>query len=1138
MADDGQRMDDAAIYRRFFESAAQFLCVIAPDGRILAANAAWTRLLGWRAEVLAGAAFVSVIHPDDAPAAAQALQRALAGETAVATVARMRSADGETRWCDWRWTGADAQGLVHGVGVDVTEARRTAAHAEEIERAGRIGAWEFDMEAGRSYWSPVLFSLFDRDVAAGAPSPDEGFDYLAEEARPRVRAALDRLAEVGEGFELVAPIVTGAGRRRLLAITGRAELRDGRVARVYGTARDVTEESAQSEQFRRLSAVAAHTSNMVAVYDRDGRIEWCNAAFERRTGFRLEELRGRRSDESVIHPDADPRVRAARQAAIRDGKGLKFEVLNRARSGEAYWVEVDVQPIADATGEACGFIAVSTDVTARKNNEARLKLLEREAQLARQRLLAAVEVLDDGFAFYDAQDRLALCNQRYRELYPESAAAMVPGATFEQILRYGLDRGQYVEAIGREEAWLAERLSAHRESGMTLEQALPGGRWLRVTERPTPDGGRVGLRVDITAIKQAERRLADIIAGTNAGTWEWNIQTGEKVINARWAEMLGYTLEELQPVQVGTWSQLVHPDDLPAAQAAFHAHLRGETPFYEAEVRMRCKDGRWRWIMDRGRIATRTADGEPEWVSGTHQDIDRQKAAEAGLRESEERFRTLFEVFPDGVTVLDPDTMRLVAFNRVAPAMLGYSAEEFQDMPIDRIDAFDSPESRRERAARIVAGERQSFETRLRRRDGSEAPIGISVVPLPSGGRTLLLSVWRDIAELKRHQAAIEAARRAAEAASEAKSQFLATMSHEIRTPMNGVIGMADLLSRTVDDPRHRQMVETIKESGDALMRVLNDILDFSKIEAGRLDLETIPLRPAELARKVRSLHGLKAAEKGVAFSVDAHGDADAPRLGDPHRILQILHNLVGNAVKFTAEGAVDVLVDCRSADCLSFTISDTGIGMSAEQAARVFEPFAQADSSTTRRFGGTGLGMAIVRRLTDMMGGTLSLDSEPGRGTTVRVLLPAPISDSAAPQKTESTDMPASGLSVLAADDNEVNRTVLAAMLGALGASARIAQGGREAAALAAERAYDLILLDISMPDMDGPMTLAAIRATEAAQGRPRAPAVALTANTLPQQIEAFLAAGFDAHLGKPVTTAALGATLARLARAAPGPV
>ncbi len=1134
MADDGRRIDDEAIHRRFFESASQVLCVFDRDGRLICANPALTRALGWSAAEIATFTLLSLVHPDDAAATERAWLEALAGRPARAFANRVRTADGAYRWFEWTGIGVDEHGRCFASAADVTCARRVAAHAAEMERAARIGAWEFDVDGGEAYWSPALYAIFERDPGSGPPGVAEGVGYVAAEARPLVQRAVERLGASGEAFELTVPIVTDAGSRRWVAMTGRAEMPDGRVVRVYGAIRDVTEERAQREQLEQLSAVAAHTSNMVAIYDTEGRITWCNAALERRTGYRSAELIGRSADEMFVHPDADPRVRAARAAAIRDGKGLKFEVLCRARSGEAYWVEVDVQPVAGDGQRPRGFIAISTDITARKENEARLKTLEREAQLARQRLLAAVEVLDDGFAFYDSQDRLVLCNQRYRELYHESAAAMVPGATFEQILRYGLERGQYLAAIGREEEWLEERMRNHKAAGATVEQALPGGRWLRVTERITPDGGRVGLRFDITAIKQAERRLSDIIAGTNAGTWEWNIRTGEKVVNARWAEMLGYTLEELHPLDQWFWSRICHADDLPAAKAAFDAHLNGETGFYEAEVRLMGKDGRWRWIMDRGRVATHAPDGKPEWVSGTHQDISQQKEAEAGLRESEERFRTLFEVFPDGVTVLDPETLRFAAFNRVAPALLGYTAEEFTDMPVATIDLLDTVEERRERAARIAAGERQSFETRLRRRDGSVAPVAISLVPLPSGGRTLLLGVWRDITELKRQQDATEAARRAAEAASEAKSQFLATMSHEIRTPMNGVIGMADLLSRTVEDPRHRQMVETIKESGDALMRVLNDILDFSKIEAGRLDLERIAFPPADLARKVRSLHALKAADKNIGFVVETVGDPEAPRLGDPHRILQVLHNLVGNAIKFTTEGGVTIRIDCAAEETLSVTVADTGIGMSSEQAARVFDAFAQADSSTTRRFGGTGLGMAIVRRLTDMMGGALELNTAPAMGTTVRLVLPAPRAERADGFAEAAETAPRPGLRVLAAEHDVRDRATLTAMLEAAGARPLIVASGREAVAVAAAGDFDVLLLDLTTPDMDGRAALAAIRAQAAARGRRRVPAVALT--SIAQSSEPP-GGDFDARLARPLTVAALKAVLARLTSSAAAP-
>jgi CheY-like chemotaxis protein len=346
---------------------------------------------------------------------------------------------------------------------------------------------------------------------------------------------------------------------------------------------------------------------------------------------------------------------------------------------------------------------------------------------------------------------------------------------------------------------------------------------------------------------------------------------------------------------------------------------------------------------------------------------------------------------------------------------------------------------------------------------------------------------------------------------------------------------MAELLADRLEGAEEREMLGVIREPGRALMTILNDILDFSKMEAGRLDLETAPVSLPEIGRRVEAVHALKAEEKGLGFSVIVGPEASAPRLGDAHRIQQILHNLIGNAIKFTDRGWVSVAIDATGPD-VAIHVRDEGCGMTAEQAARVFEEFSQADSSTPRRFGGTGLGLAIVKGLVDAMGGAVALETAPDEGTEIRVTLPLPLAAAdVAPQRpTGATALPA-GLRVLAADDNEINRIVLSRFLETLDISATVVEGGREAIAAGAAGGFDAILLDISMPGIDGVEALAGIRAGEAARGAPPTPALAVTANAMAHQIEAYRAAGFDGHVAKPIRRDDLIAALA-MATAAPG--
>ncbi|MBI3155143.1 MAG: response regulator [Burkholderiales bacterium] len=452
-----------------------------------------------------------------------------------------------------------------------------------------------------------------------------------------------------------------------------------------------------------------------------------------------------------------------------------------------------------------------------------------------------------------------------------------------------------------------------------------------------------------------------------------------------------------------------------------------------------------------------------------------------------------------------------------------------------------------EAARRAWIGERMA----ARRRDGREfeqhLPGGIVVATserrTANGG---IVSISRDVTARRAAAAELQRARHAAEAANEAKTRFLATMSHEIRTPLNGVLGMNSLLLATRLDDRQRMYAQTIHRSGEALLAIINDILDISRLEAGRVTLEPAPFDPRTLVDEVATLLRPRAAEKGVTL-VAVHGTGVPARLlGDAGRIRQILVNLAGNAVKFTDQGRIELASDARTRDDgrvdWLLAVRDTGIGIAPDALPTLFDRFTQADSGIARQFGGSGLGLAISRELAGLMGGTIEVDSRPGDGSEFRVSLPLPLAadpadPAAAPSATAAETQPggpgagtASGhtrrLRVLVAEDNPVNQMLLAAMLDQLGHAAEVVGDGRAALQRVQQQHYDLVLMDIQMPELDGVAAARAIRRLSGAAGS--VPIVAVSANVLAEQRAGYRDAGMNDLVTKPIDMARLAEAIA----------
>ena len=642
---------------------------------------------------------------------------------------------------------------------------------------------------------------------------------------------------------------------------------------------------------------------------------------------------------------------------------------------------------------------------------------------------------------------------------------------------------------------------------------------------------------------EAQRRLERTSAWIQEGHWEVDIQTNSHWASPTYYALLGYEPGEIEFDTVEKVQQIVHPDDIPLAGQLAAEHRQSGVP-YHTEMRVRMKDGSYRWFLLRAR-AEQDANGKPIRFAGSILDIHKQRLTESSLEVVRSRFDRAVRGTRDGLWEWDQTTRTLWLSPRYEE-ILGFEEGELarSAQTADAMVHEDDIETfRRAQREHIVGNKPFDVEVRMRTKTGGyrwirvhgDADRDAAGMPLRVAGS------MQDVTEAREARDALMLASEAAQAANRAKSDFLANVSHEIRTPMNGIIGMTSLLLDTPLDGTQKNFAETIRCSADSLLSVINDILDFSKIEAGRLDIDAIEMDPSANAREVAAIMGFQAAARGLELVVTVSPGVPARVIGDPQRIRQCLVNLIGNSVKFTRQGSVvaNVAVVGERDGCVltRFEVRDTGIGIEPAVLSSLFQPFVQADSSTTRHFGGTGLGLSIVRRLVEMMGGEVGVESEPGKGSRFWFDLPLrPVAASAA--RHVRSPAPAQperfAARVLLVEDNPVNQQVARRFLERFGCEVLLAGNGLEGIEVLQASRFDLVLMDMQMPVMDGYTAAARIRELES--GGARTPIVALTANAMSGELERVTRAGMDGLLTKPLKTEELGRMLARFCAAEEG--
>ena len=1013
-----------------------------------------------------------------------------------------------------------------------------------------------------SYWDKHLINRFANRASENWFGADPGTlggkslrqllgDELFDRDRGYVESALHGEAQA---FEQTTAKLDGTGYRHSLTHYV-PDLLNGSVAGFYVLVYDISEltnsrlklAGALRKNEELLRTLDMHST--VSVTDDKGYITYVNANFCRILGFRREEVLGR--PHSIIQSGVHSRDFWAQMwDTIVTGQPWRGEICNRAKDGSLHWVDAIVAPFLGKDGRIQKYVSIGTNISAAKSTEHKLRY--NEAFLERIGAVAGV----GGWEFDFLTREVIWSPQTYR--IHEVDITHVPHGG-EETLFYAPEARQSVQ----------NAFSACEQHGTAWDLELPAvtakGRaiWVRSIGAAEWENGEprrlIGALQDITTRKATELELLKAserfaIAADSAGIGVWDMDAASGTLTCDdWMYRI-YGIPKTDELQhISSWMAALHPDDRERCEAEIAAAIRGPGDF-DSEFRIIRPNGDLRHVRAASR-AVRGPDGRSLRTTGVNFDVTETRRREmVARRETASLLRTVLDAASEISIIATDQNLTIKVFNAGAERMLGFSSADVVGREtLARIHDPADLEMCRRMPGVELEGDADvdrilvhpsllgaSHERVYVRKSGSHIKVSQFITQMKSDEGEILgyVCVAHDITQQKVDESELRDAIAKADNANSAKSLFLANMSHEIRTPMNAVIGLSYLLRHTQLNPEQSNLLGKIQSASNSLLAIITNILDLSKIEASELLVDSTAFGLQDLLRDVAAMISIQAEAKSIGFSMHAPNELPEALTGDPTRLRQILLNLLSNAIRFTDQGGVRFEVSQSSAApghiSLAFAVVDTGIGISRDALDRIFAPFAQADTSITRRYGGTGLGLSIVKRLSELLGGTVDVQSEVGVGSTFTVtlpFLPAALMELSPDDNRPRVEGELLGIRALVVDDSDINLEVAKRILEFDGVDVSLAVDGQKAFdRLRAEpQGFDVVFMDIQMPILDG---YEATRRIRGELGLVDLPIIAVTAGALSSERRRAETAGMTDFICKPFDGQSLGRLILRHVR------